>query len=121
LDNWNQRRHDIAQLYVQGLSSQILSLPHVPSWAGPAWHLFVIRTRERKRLIKALSEAAIESGIHYPVPPHLQTAYDDFAWKKGSFPITETIHDEVLSLPIYPQFGSERAGYVISKINEIPF
>jgi dTDP-4-amino-4,6-dideoxygalactose transaminase len=99
LDEWNQRRQIIADLYLKRLADMPdLILPYVPDWAEPVWHLFVIRTPERDRLQKYLTENGIQTLIHYPIPPHKQIAYKE--WNDLRFSITEKIHEEVLSLPM---------------------
>ena len=102
LDRWNARRKAIATAYAAGLEGTSLVIPAEPSWAEPAWHLYVVRSSARDELQKRLGERGIETAIHYPVPPHLQQAYAHLEWRKGDFPVAERIHREVLSLPIGP-------------------
>ena len=113
LDEWNRRRQDVAACYLRELRSTGLGLPAVPLWAEPVWHVFPVRSPERDRLRETLLAAGIETGIHYPVPPHLQPAYATFGFGAGRFPRTEAIHAEELSLPIGPHLGaSDRAAVV---------
>lgn len=112
LDEWNDRRNKIAGRYLERLAKSDFVLPHVPSWAEPVWHLFVIRSRNRDLLQNALCNAGIGSMIHYPIPPHLQPAYAEMKLGRGSFPIAEAIHDQVLSLPIWPQLELETCDMV---------
>jgi dTDP-4-amino-4,6-dideoxygalactose transaminase len=103
LDEWNERRRHVAAQYVQSLSGQReLILPFVPEWAEPVWHLFVIRHKQRDALQKSLADAGVCTMIHYPIPPHLQPAYEDHKFTVGDFPISERLAREVLSLPIGP-------------------
>ena len=102
LDEWNERRKAIAVEYLRALFGCELVLPYVPEWADPVWHLFVIRHSQRDQLQKKLSEAGISTMIHYPRPPHLQEAYVELGFRNGAFPIAESIHRKVLSLPIGP-------------------
>lgn len=106
LDEWNSRRKVIAAEYLSGLVDCDLKLPHVPEWADPVWHLFVVRNAQRDQLQKKLSDAGISTMIHYPIPPHLQGAYAELAYGTGDFPIAEQIHAEVLSLPMGPHLTS---------------
>lgn len=111
LDQWNARRRKIADQYLQKLSAQdFLTLPHVPPWAKPVWHLFVVRTPERDRLQKYLTGCGIQTLIHYPVPPHKQCAYQDFS--NVSLPVSEKIHNEVLSIPISPVMDENDVEYI---------
>jgi len=119
LDEWNERRKKQAALYLQGLREVPgLVLPQVPEWAEPAWHVFVIRHPQRDRLRQHLLAAQVDTLIHYPVPPHLQPAYADLDWKPGTFPITEAIHREVLSLPIGPHLTDQQIRHVIAVTRE---
>src|SRR6185369_2544974 len=100
LDAWNDRRKMLAARYRERLANLPgLSLPHVPQWADPAWHLFVITTDRREALTKALDAAGIGWLIHYPIPPHLQAAYAELQRGAGSYPVAERLAQTVLSLP----------------------
>lgn len=117
LDDWNTRRQRIADLYSQALSrSEAIGLPHVPEWADPAWHLFVVRHSARDRLQEHLTAAGIGTLIHYPCPPHLQTAYAELGYGRGAFPIAEQMADDVLSLPMGPHVTESQAVYVTETI-----
>lgn len=113
LDKWNSRRSAIAALYQQELIGFGLTQPYVPDWAAPVWHLYVIQHQQRAELQKQLGEAGIGTLIHYPIPPHLQGAYSDLMIGKGEFPVSERIHNEVLSLPISPTMTIEQTKQVI--------
>lgn len=103
LDTWNDRRRAIAARYMDKLAGvPNLELPRVPQWAEPVWHLYVIRTNRRAKLIDSLDKAGIGTLIHYPIPPHLQDAYKDLERGKGSFPLAEDFAETVLSLPMGP-------------------
>jgi dTDP-4-amino-4,6-dideoxygalactose transaminase len=102
LDEWNMRRKKIAHWYFETLSKTFpdLILPHVLQGTDSCWHLFVIRSKRRDELQTKLSENGISTMIHYPIPPHLQQAYRDLGYPKGSFPIAEKMANEILSLPM---------------------
>lgn len=120
LDGWNERRKNIARQYLRELNKHSdLILPFVPEWAEPAWHLFVIRNTQRDALQKTLTEAGIGTMIHYPIPPHLQPAYAELSIRSDSFPITERIHNEVLSLPIGPHILSGQVNLICSSVKSI--
>lgn len=118
LDRWNDARRSIATSYLTGWAGAKLSLPYVPDWAEPAWHLFVVRSVVRDQLQQKLNQAGICTLIHYPIPPHLQKAYSDLGYEKGAFPIAERIHAEVLSLPMSPHMTSEQCCYVMASCSE---
>ena len=110
------RRRSVAARYLAGLKDLPLVLPHVPSFAEPAWHLFVVRHADRDRFQKRLAERGIGTLIHYPIPPHLQPAYAEMEWKAGRFPIAEAMHAEVLSLPIWPAMPDAAVAQVIESV-----
>jgi dTDP-4-amino-4,6-dideoxygalactose transaminase len=112
LDEWNGRRSAIAALYSDALAGAGLVLPHVPNWADPAWHLYVVQTADRAGLEGALGAAGIQTLVHYPIPPHLQGAYSDLGKPQGSFPIAERLAEQVVSLPIGPQLTLDDAKLV---------
>ena len=114
LEDWNARRSATAALYQQGLVDCGLALPHVPDWAVPAWHLYVVRHPQRTILQKQLSEAGIGTMIHYPISPHKQQAYSNADCPAGLFPIAEKMADEVLSLPMDPMMSNRNIGHVIA-------
>ena len=114
LDTWNARRATIASHYQIGLANAGLTLPFVPEWAEPAWHLYVVQHPQRDTLQKQLSEAGIGSLIHYPIPPHLQQAYATAGFAKGQFPLAEQIANQCLSLPIGPHLDDASVSAVIA-------
>ncbi len=120
LDKWNEARRKNAQIYnslLKGIDGYILTPQEMP-YARGVWHLYVIRVKERDRLQRCLKESGISTGIHYPIPPHLQPAFSDLGYKKGDFPITEKVAGEILSLPMYPELKEDQIEYVAQKIKE---
>jgi dTDP-4-amino-4,6-dideoxygalactose transaminase len=95
--------------------SSALTVPTVADYGVPAWHLFVVRTAERDDLANYLIEQGIQTVIHYPVPPHQQTAYPEFGGL--SLPLTELIHSQVISLPMGPSMSPKSVNYVSSAIS----
>jgi dTDP-4-amino-4,6-dideoxygalactose transaminase len=118
LDDWNLRRGRIASTYLETMDASSLTLPFVPDYAEPVWHLFVVRNAEREALQQHLSEVGIGTMIHYPIPPHLQEAYADFRIQAGALPIAEAIANEVLSLPIGPHLGPAEISDVIAELGK---
>jgi dTDP-4-amino-4,6-dideoxygalactose transaminase len=117
LDTWNERRRHCATFYLQALADlPDLSLPQVPPWAGPVWHLFVIRYPQRDALQQHLAQAGIGTLIHYPIPPHLSGAYTGQGWQVGAFPITEHLAQTVLSLPIGPHLTDAALEHICKTI-----
>jgi len=108
LDEWNSRRVRFADLYfsrLSGLEPQ-LSLPVVPDWAAPIWHLFVIRHSLRDVLQQRLADHGVQTAIHYPIPPHKSGAYQSNS--ELSFPVAEELSGKILSLPCGPQFTMDQ-------------
>jgi len=120
LENEIKRRQQIAAMYMQGIQNEKIVLPLTPN-PSPltredcVWHLFVIRTTEREKLQTYLTEQGIQTLIHYPIAPHHQQAYKD--WSNQSYPLTEAIHKQVLSLPISPVMTDEQVQAVINAVN----
>lgn len=117
LDEWNERRRQIASFYIKNLKNANLSLPFVEPWAEPVWHLFVVRSKNREKLQRYLEKEGISTLIHYPIPPHLQDAYANLKYAEGNFPISEELHREVLSLPMGPHLTMEQAEKVVEAVN----
>jgi dTDP-4-amino-4,6-dideoxygalactose transaminase len=116
LDDWNSRRRDLAGRYLGALKDRGIGLPAVISEAEAVWHLFVIQHPHRDDLQRKLASAGIETLIHYPIPPHLQGAYADSGYPKGSLPVAETLASTVLSLPIGPHLTMQDAARVIEAV-----
>jgi len=121
LDDWNRQRREVASRYMNELSQCNLLLPYEPSWAESVWHLFVVRVKHRERLVSHLRASDVGAMIHYPIPPHLQGAYKDLMYKKSSFPISELIHEQVVSLPIYPLMDDEGIDKVIQSVKKFSY
>ena len=119
LEEWNQRRVNIAEVYLESLANiPDLTLPYVPDWASPIWHIFPIRHTQRDDLQKHLKHAGVDTLIHYPVPPHLSGAYTEMKMQQGAFPIAETIANTELSLPMGPHLSIEDARYIVDVLHE---
>jgi dTDP-4-amino-4,6-dideoxygalactose transaminase len=116
IDDENERRRQIAIQYCQKIQNKWISIPMLPSDPQEhVWHLFVVRTSYRKQLQEYLQNTGIQTLIHYPIPPHKQNAYKEY--NHLSLPITEAIHEEVLSLPISPVMTDEEVSAVIEAVN----
>jgi len=116
LEAWTQRRRELASLYTEGLRETDAITPHVPDWAEPVWHLYVIKVQNRDHVQKKLADADIDTLIHYPIPPHLQVAYQGFEVAGLSLPLATRIANEVLSLPMGPHLSVSDAEVVIDAV-----
>ena len=115
IDDHNKKRRNIAEYYVNNICHSEIQLPN---WSGKkdhVFHLFVLRINNRDKLINKLNSNGIQSSIHYPLSPHRQKAYNEF--NHLSFPVTEKIQNEILSIPIYPQMTKNQIQLVMSSIS----
>jgi len=116
LDDWNQRRSQLADLYLKRLRDVPVRLPATNPAAGHVWHLFTIGLKDRPSIQQALSAAGVESGIHYPVPLHLQPAFRGQYGSAGAFPNSEHISETTVSLPLYPELSEADLQRVVDAI-----
>jgi len=118
LARWNAQRRERAAEYQRLLESAETAVvtPSEPSWSRAVYHLYVVRTAERERLMDYLKKAGIGTGIHYPIPLHLQKAYESMNYGVGDFPVTEKAAAEIVSLPMFPQLTSQQQAQVIDEI-----
>jgi dTDP-4-amino-4,6-dideoxygalactose transaminase len=122
LDKWNALRRKAAEKYTEGLKHiDGLTPPFVPAYSQPVWHLYELKMPNkelRDGLMDYLQNADIASGLHYPIPVHLQEPYSFLEHKKGDFPETEKAADCLISLPMFPEITDEQINYVVDKIKE---
>lgn len=114
---WTEQRQTAAQIYnelLKGIPGIVT--PVEPQWSKAVYHLYVIRTKNRDALQKKLADAGVATGLHYPVPLHLQKAYASSGYKMGDFPVTEKAASEILSLPMFPGLTREQQEYVAEQI-----
>ena len=119
LDAWNTARRRFARLYDNLLATSSVQLPLAADYAESVYHLYVIRNEDRDRLRTYLQGKGIATGIHYPVPIHLQPAYRDLGYEPNSFPITEGYARQIMSLPMYAELTPELIAYVAQAICEV--
>lgn len=117
LDQLNQDRKHLADLYLKGITNPWIKLPKREENAEHVWHQFVIRCDARDQLIEHLNQHNIQTIIHYPIPPHLSEAYRDLGYKAGDFPIAETFANTVLSLPLFDSMREDEVKMVIEAVN----
>ena len=120
LPAWTEARQRIAKEYgrlFEGLREIIA--PFEPTWSKAVYHLLVVRVKNREKLQADLAAAKVGTGIHYPIPLHLQKAYAPLGYKPGDFPVTERIAPEILSLPMFPQLTRQQQEYIAAKVTEL--
>ena len=119
IKRWTESRQKNARLYNERLKDiEGIETPFEPEGTSPVYHLYVIQADNRDELKKYLEEKGILSGLHYPVPLHLQEAYGFLGYKKGDFPFAEKTAKRILSLPMYPELTEEQIDYVCSSIKD---
>jgi dTDP-4-amino-4,6-dideoxygalactose transaminase len=120
LAKWNQQRRECAIEYGRLLAAADCGVraPHEPEWSKAIYHLYVIRTEDREGLMDHLKNAGIGTGIHYPIPLHLQKAYKSLNYHKGDFPVTERAAAEIVSLPMFPQLTAGQQSRVVDEVQQ---
>ncbi len=116
LNQWNNRRAEIAKRYTLGLSKLPLECPYIAPNNKHVFHVYAILTDRRDELLEFLSKRGIPTIIYYPKPLHLQKVYEDMDWKEGDFPVAESVSKKILPLPMYPELTNEQVDYVIETI-----
>ena len=117
---WNERRRECASRYKEllGEAAEGIKLPFEPSWSKGNFHLYVVQVQKRDQLLKRLGEAGIGTGIHYPIPLHLQNAYKALGYREGDFPVSEKAASQILSLPMFPGLTYAQQGRVAQQVLE---
>lgn len=119
LDGWNENRRALARRYNELFAGSKVIAPKQMSYADPVYHLYVVVVEDREGLRKALAERGIDSGLHYPIPLHLQKAYADLGYKEGDFPVSERVAANHVSLPMYAELPVEHVEHVANAVREI--
>lgn len=118
LDDWNASRRRAASTYSDLLAGLPIITPITADYAEHIFHLYVVRVTDRDVLMEDLKKAGIATGLHYPIPIHLQPAYAELGYKRGDFPVTEAYAETIVSLPIFPELDDEKVTYVVNAIRE---
>jgi len=119
LEQWTEARRSLVQHYNCLLADCELQLPTERSWARHVYHVYTVRSKERDRLQKSLADEGIQTGIHYPIPVHLQPAYSGLGYGPGSLPVAEAAAKQVLSLPLYPELSLQAVSQVADAVKKI--
>ena len=118
LPQWTEARRRNATLYRQALADTHVRLPEEQTYGTHVYNVFVVRTQRREELQKALNAAEIQTAIRYRVPIHLLPAHTDLGYKRGAFPVSEAMADEVLSLPMFPELTAEQIAEIAHVIHD---
>jgi dTDP-4-amino-4,6-dideoxygalactose transaminase len=119
LEKWTERRRGMVRQYNELLADCDIQKPNEMPWAHHVFHVYTIRTEDRDAMQSGLTEQGIQTGIHYPVPAHLQPAYSDLGYGPGDFPQSEAASKQVLSLPLYPELSSQAIAEVAGAVKKI--
>ena len=118
LDSWVSRRNEIASKYLEAFSDLNLKIPKIREGAIHAWHQFVLRVDNRNKFINHLNSYGISTGIHYPIPCHLQPVFSNHKQgRAGKLPFTEKLCDEIVSIPVFPLLSDEEVDRVITAVS----
>ncbi len=118
LDGWNENRRHAAAAYAEQLADLPMVTPTTADYAEHIFHLYVVRVENREPLMEYLKERGIATGLHYPIPIHLQPAYAELGYERGDFPVTEAYAETILSLPIFPELDEVKVAYVTNAIRD---
>ncbi len=118
LDGWNENRRRAAGAYAARLADLPLVTPATAGYAEHIFHLYVVRVESREPLMEYLKERGIATGLHYPIPIHLQPAYAELGYERGDFPVTEAYAETIVSLPIFPELDEAKVAYVTDAIHD---
>lgn len=116
LEQWNQARRALAHMYDEQLRDVVETIPVTRSWAEHVYYTYVVQVPERDQFRQRLQEQGVSTGVHYPVPLHLQEACTPYGYKKGMFPVTEAAAERIVSLPIYPEMNQQQYEYVVQAV-----
>ena len=118
LEAWTEQRRQVARWYDDALDPRGVRLPKERPGCRHVYHVYVVRSDDRDGLRDSLGQRGIQTGIHYPIPVHLQPAHEDLGYHRGDFPVAEAIAREVVSLPIYPEMTREQVQSVAAAVSE---
>lgn len=116
LEQWNAARRAHARFYDEQLAGLVETLPVVRPWSQHVYYVYVVQVQERERFREVLQQAGVATGIHYPIPIHMQPACASYGYKEGMLPVTEAVARRIVSLPMYPELTTEQLGRVVEAV-----
>lgn len=120
LPQWNQARQAHAQVYTDQLRGFVEKVPLSQAWGTHIYYVYVVEVNDREAFRKALAAEGVATGVHYPVPIHLQPACAEYGYQRGSLPVTERAAEHIVSLPMYPELTAEQLSQVIAAVKNVP-
>ena len=121
IESWTESRRSLAVQYDRLMAKLPIARPQPPEHSRHVYHVYAVGLPRRDEVLSALQEAGIGVGIHYPVPVHLQKAYANLGYRTGDFPVTESLANRFLSLPIFPELHSEQVNEVVATLEKSAF
>lgn len=118
LERWNAARKELAQVYTSRLQGIVEAVPIEMAWASHVYYVYVVQVQERERFRSLLAREGVATGIHYPIPIHLQAACERYGYQRGSLPITEAVSERIVSLPMYPELSAEQQAHVVQAVQK---
>jgi dTDP-4-amino-4,6-dideoxygalactose transaminase len=119
LERWTDQRQQVASWYAEMLDPEVVRIPQARPGCRHVYHVYAVRSRDRDRLRDVLTAQQIQTGIHYPIPIHLQPAHADLGYHAGDFPVAEQVAREVLSLPMFPEMTREQVAIVAAAVEQV--
>ena len=117
LDQWNKRRREIAKIYCEALKESAVVTPIENNFASHVYHMYILQSTEKDKLVDFLSSKGIATGIYYPIPLHLQKVYSNLGYKVGDFPQAEDLSKRTFAIPMYPELNENQLEYITTTIN----
>ncbi|NLK93595.1 MAG: DegT/DnrJ/EryC1/StrS family aminotransferase [Clostridiales bacterium] len=121
IDKWNAKRREIAEKYNESLKDTEFVLPTVDSHNEHVYHMYILQSDHRDKIIEKLKDKGIATGVYYPVPLHLQKVYSSLGYKEGDMKVAEYLSHRTFAIPVYPELSDEQIDYIINSIKEIRF
>lgn len=118
LDSWNRRRQEIADLYNEKINNVLVTRPYIPDYNTPIYYVYVLSAEDRNGLRKYLEDQGIASGVYFPVPLHLQKAFENLGYKQGDMPNAEFVGSHTLVIPMYPELSDKEINHIIEAVNK---
>jgi dTDP-4-amino-4,6-dideoxygalactose transaminase len=118
LDRWNNQRREAARIYSEVLDSSVVQIPREMEYGKHVFHLYVVQVDDRDAMRTQLASVGVETGLHYPIPLHMQQAYKHLGYQPGDFPVTERTVERIVSLPMYPGITEEALKHVAEVVQE---
>ena len=116
LDEWNEKRRQIAKIYDENLKDTDLVTPVIKDENEPVYHMYILQSEDREAILSKLKERGVATGVYYPVPLHLQKVYKHLGYKEGDMPVAEYLSHRTFAIPVYPELTEDQINYIVQSI-----